>query len=394
MASDCSEAGIPVLVSEAGSRTLERVALMPVGSGAFDEGWLQRLVHNHPACLPIQEIEPSLNPFTAICREMPTPRGPLDNLLMTGAGDICIVETKLFRNPEARRKIVAQVLDYATGLFALGYEAFEKAALAGSFAPYPKPSSLFDALPKAGKLDEAAFVDAVSRNLQRGRVLILLAGDGIRTETMALLDGLHAHARFGFTFALVELGVFRMPGSDAYLVRPRTLMKTAIVQRTVVEVVGGTALIEERRVVVPETLGADKYWHALESNVPGARAALERLLAAAEPLEVFPELLGTLNLKWQRADKKPVNLGYIYKHGALWTDAAAWFAPRHLAQQYVQKLAAAFSCDVHEMPSSGNWTLYQYSKPLRLGAVMDQLDAWLPIMEDFIQSIAQHDIAD
>jgi hypothetical protein len=54
--------------------------------------------------LPLAEIEPGLYPFVAICREMPTPRDPMDNLLMTGRGDIALVETKLFRNPEARRQ--------------------------------------------------------------------------------------------------------------------------------------------------------------------------------------------------------------------------------------------------------------------------------------------------
>jgi len=382
---------MPLIVGMDGAHALERVPLTPAGMSAFDEGWLQRLIHDHPTCLPIGEIEPGLDPFTAICREMPTPRGSVDNLLMTGAGDICIVETKLFRNPEARRKVVAQALDYATCLFAMGYEEFERTALAGSFAPRTKPSSLFDALPEAGKLDEAAFVDAVSRNLRRGRVLILLAGDGVRTEAESLLAGLQAHARFGFTLALVELGVFRMPGSDAYLVRPRTLARTEIVQRTVVEVVGGNATIKEQRAIVPDTLAADAYWQALETKVPGARAALEKLLAAAEPLGVYPDLLGTLNLKWAQPDKKPVNLGYIYKHASVWTDAAAWFAPAPLAQAYVRELADTFGCDVHTMPSSGNWTLYQQGKPLRLNAVLDRLDAWLPIMERFIRAVEQHD---
>lgn len=390
MAGNAAQTGAPLLVGQDGTWALERMPLTLTGTGAFDEGWLQRLIHDHPTCLPISEIEPGLDPFTAVCREMPTPRGPVDNLLMTGAGDICIVETKLFRNPEARRKVVAQALDYATCLFAMGYEAFEKAALSGSFAPRPKPSSLFAALPEAGKLDEAAFVDAVSRNLRRGRVLILLAGDGIRTEAESLLAGLHAHARFGFTLAMVELGVFRMPGSDAYLVCPRTLAKTEIVQRTVVEVVGGSAIINEKRAIVPDTLAADAYWQALETKVPGARTALEKLLAAAEPLGVYPDLLGSLNLKWAQPDKKPVNLGYIYKHASVWTDAAAWFAPGSLAQAYVTELADAFGCDIHTMPSSGNWTLYQGGKPLCLNAVLDRLDTWLPIIERFIRAVEQH----
>ena len=46
-----------------------------------------------------------------ICREFRTPHGYIDNLLMTLAGDIALVETKLFRNPEARRLVLVQVLD-------------------------------------------------------------------------------------------------------------------------------------------------------------------------------------------------------------------------------------------------------------------------------------------
>jgi len=38
--------------------------------------------------LPIAEIEPGLDVFAAICQEMPTPRGYIDNLLMTGVGDV------------------------------------------------------------------------------------------------------------------------------------------------------------------------------------------------------------------------------------------------------------------------------------------------------------------
>lgn len=332
MATDPASSGVPVLVGPQGAQVLERVKLTPQGMGTFDEAWLQRLIHENPACLPIGEIDPGLDSFTAVCREVPVPdRGLLDNLLMTGAGDIAIVEAKLFRNPEARRKVLAQALDYATGLFGMGYEAFERAALNGTFAPNPKPASLYDALPEADKLDEPAFVDAVSRNLHHGRAVILVVGDGIRTETESLLSGLHAHARFGFTLALVELGVFHMPEAGRYLVRPRTLARTEIVQRTIVEVIGGAATVTEKQAVLPEMPSADAYWQALEAKVPGARAALEKLIAAAEPLGVYPALLGTLNLKWQRPDHKPLNLGYVFRHAAVWTDAAAWTAPRDLA---------------------------------------------------------------
>jgi hypothetical protein len=79
---------------------LERVPLISGVLRQFDEAWLQNLVHTTPACLPISEIEPGLGRLVPIGREFPTPHGPVDNLLMTPAGDIALVETKLFRNPE------------------------------------------------------------------------------------------------------------------------------------------------------------------------------------------------------------------------------------------------------------------------------------------------------
>jgi len=136
--------GIPTLVDKNGNgQLLEHVALSRLGEGAFDEAWLQRLIHDNPSCLPIAEIEPGLGLFHSICREMPTPHGYIDNLLMTASGDIAIVETKLFRNPEARRKVLAQVLDYAIAIFGMTYEGFEKAALSGTFSN-GKPKSLYN----------------------------------------------------------------------------------------------------------------------------------------------------------------------------------------------------------------------------------------------------------
>ena len=122
--------GIPLLIgAEGDTQALERLPLTPEGRGVYDEAWLQRLIHQNPSCLPIAEIEPALDSFSSVCCEIPTQRGFIDNLLMTGRGDIAIVEAKLFRNPEVRRQALAQALDYSTCLFSMGYAEFEKAAL-------------------------------------------------------------------------------------------------------------------------------------------------------------------------------------------------------------------------------------------------------------------------
>lgn len=381
-------AGFPLLVGTDGPAIrLERVPLVSAGAGKIDERWLQDLIHRNPDCLPIDEIEPALGGFVSICKELPTLRGSVDNLLMTPIGDIALVEAKLFRNPEARRQVLAQALDYATCLFGMTYCEFERAVLSGLHAPKAKPSSLYSALPEGDKPDEHVFIDAVAGNLRRGRAIILVVGDGIRSEAADLLNGLHIHARFGFTFALVELNIFRMPApDDRLLVRPRTLARTVIVQRTIVET-NGTGVVTTRtdEPVVPATLGSQSYWEALETQVPSSRAALERLLRAAEPLGVYPDFLRSMNLRWDRPGANAVNLGYVMRSGEIWTDAVASAAPRELARAYIDDLAATWGCDVG--PANGSWTLRKKGKSLRLPAVLDRLDHWLGPIQRFLAAI-------
>jgi hypothetical protein len=104
---------VPVLVVRAGGESLPLELLSLAGKG-FGEQWMQVLLHKHPACLPVAEIDPGFGELVSVGMEVATRHGPMDNLFLTPDGDIVVVETKLWHNPESRRQIVAQVLDYAS----------------------------------------------------------------------------------------------------------------------------------------------------------------------------------------------------------------------------------------------------------------------------------------
>ena len=53
---------------------------------------------------------------------------------------------------------------------------------------------------------EQQFVDAVSRSLREGRILVLLAGDGIREGVHLLTELVNRSATRAFTFLLVAGG--------------------------------------------------------------------------------------------------------------------------------------------------------------------------------------------
>jgi hypothetical protein len=51
-----------------------------------------------------------------VLREFPTPSGPIDALAVDSDGDLYLIETKLYKNPD-KRLVIAQILDYGAGLW-------------------------------------------------------------------------------------------------------------------------------------------------------------------------------------------------------------------------------------------------------------------------------------
>lgn len=210
------------------------------GAKTHTEGWLQGLIHRCPELLPIDEIEPGFGTLAPICMELPTDAGSVDNLFLTPEGNLVLAECKLWRNPEARRQVVAQIMDYAQ---AMSEWSFAELADAVSRSTHGV-SSIYEAVSGDTDLTEERFVDAVSRNLSLGRVHLMLVGDGIRSSAEALANSLQRHPGFHFSLSLVEMPVFRLPDAR-YIVAPRILARTVNIERGVVSIVEGAVQFSE-----------------------------------------------------------------------------------------------------------------------------------------------------
>jgi hypothetical protein len=180
----------------------------------YNEKWIQKLISRYPNVLPIEQIEPALTPAIPICMELPLASGFVDNLYATPDGDLIVGEAKLFRNPEARRAVVGQVMDYAKDLSALSYEKLED-AIKRAEAPdgdggHPK-DRLYDAVTKLvghEEINEEQFIDAVSRNLKRGRFLLLVMPECISHLVWSSSLSSNCRGKWGATlFSLAFLRV-------------------------------------------------------------------------------------------------------------------------------------------------------------------------------------------
>ena len=157
----------PVVLDASGVATfLERIPLTRSSEGKFDEKWLQRALFECPACLPVNEIDPHIGPLIPICMELETGSGPADILYVTPSGQVIIVETKLWRNPQARREVIGQILDYANQLTSWTYDVLDGAA---ATATKNQSGYLLNCvLRNHPDTDESSFVDGVKRSLETG----------------------------------------------------------------------------------------------------------------------------------------------------------------------------------------------------------------------------------
>ncbi|HAS6346871.1 TPA: DUF4268 domain-containing protein [Vibrio vulnificus] len=220
----------PIVVSSDNSTSaLQRVNFM---DGSFyNESWLQKIIFDNENLIPFYEIEPDYVGAISVCMEFPTRSGRVDCLYVTETGRLVIAEVKLYRNPESRREVVGQILDYAKDLVSMDYTTLDQA-----IKKRTKGKSLYQIIKEAGStVPEASFIDATQRNLNKGRFLLLIVGDGIREGAEDIQSFLNQKASMEFTFAMLEMRVFHMT-DDQLLVLPQVLHKTDILERHVITI--------------------------------------------------------------------------------------------------------------------------------------------------------------
>src|SRR6185437_1071415 len=89
----------------------------------------------------------------------------------------------------------------------------------------------YQLLGKAGhKVREQDLVDAVSRSLQEARILVLIAGDGVREGLQPITDLIGRSATMAFSFGLVEVALHQFKNGQL-AIQPRILAQSEIISR-------------------------------------------------------------------------------------------------------------------------------------------------------------------
>ena len=263
---------------------LNRVPLRDRASdGSVSEGELQNLLFQFPQALPIAAIDSAYSAPVPVCQELSTPAGFIDALYINPKGRLILAEFKLWRNPQARREVIGQILDYANALASWSYEDLQRQVSMSRNRAGNTPYELVKE--HSPNLHEAEFVDNVTRHLKRGDFLLLIIGDGIQENVVSIVDFVQRYSGLHFNLALVEAALYR-DSSDHLIVQPRVLARTEIVQRFVVNVnaaeVAEPEDVEERPADQREEQNL-RYWSAVLKDFQFADSTVEVPNASSGP---------------------------------------------------------------------------------------------------------------
>jgi hypothetical protein len=203
----------------------DSILLSKIGESAFDENTLQKHLAENPKILPIRELEPGWADACCVARELPTSAGPVDLLLVNAQGRLTIVETKLFKNPESRREVLAQSLDYAAAIHNMSYEELGNAVRRknSKLAQETDPLLAMVKMNCPGEeINDEAFHDRVCTDLEVGQFLVLIVGEGIKKRLRTLVDYFDKISHLGFKVGLVSVEQWKT-GEGTILLVPKVV---------------------------------------------------------------------------------------------------------------------------------------------------------------------------
>lgn len=182
----------------------------------------QVILANNPGIIcNIPELEIGEISTPLIIRELSTSRGSIDILYITSNSDIILVETKLYKNPESHRAVVAQVIDYVKALTEIDVDILIKNALNSKYSD------------KEFKTDDY-FISALIKNIDTGNFFVIIVGDNIHPNILGITDSIQSAPHLAFTIFLVELAP-KILDDNTILINPRLISKTNEVERSVIK---------------------------------------------------------------------------------------------------------------------------------------------------------------
>ena len=179
--------------------------------GYGGETQLQEMLAKYPDLIPIEDLGDDRKPIKVTVREA-------DNTDLIGVdedGNITIIETKLAYNPEIKREVIGQILEYASKLWENSYEDFDSTIhnIMGEHL-----QDLMEAKIGNGEgWSSDDFRIAVGKNLKEGSFALFIIVDVINDELRQTISYINSRCPDVFVLYALELKYFHEKGVEIIL---------------------------------------------------------------------------------------------------------------------------------------------------------------------------------
>lgn len=189
-----------------------------------DEAHLQAIIYDNPDVIPFEDMNPESAKLKKLpIRELGLPgSGNTDIVVVDQSGAIYVIETKLARNPEAKRKVVGQILEYAAYLWEKDFDWLDsrvKNKLGKSLAEH------FQEDPSWVKEN---FEENLTNNLKEGSFQLMIVVDQLNPELQRTAQFMKN--RLSVNIYPIEVRYFKdKDGTEVLL--PRVLVSASVAEK-------------------------------------------------------------------------------------------------------------------------------------------------------------------
>jgi hypothetical protein len=155
--------------------------------GYSGEAHLQEILFRDPDIVPVEDIssDTELSPIKLMLKEVGLPgSGATDLVGIDKNGNIYIIETKLARNPEVRRQVIGQILEYAAFLHEKGLDWLDDVVKKQKNVSI---SEYFDKL-NDPDWDKESFEQNLRDNLNLGTFKLFIAVDEMNPDLQRIIN--------------------------------------------------------------------------------------------------------------------------------------------------------------------------------------------------------------
>lgn len=161
------------------------------------ENYLQQYIYDNPDAVPVYEIDEDIR-LLILAREFGTASGPIDALGVDQNGNIYLIETKLYKNPD-KRTVVAQVLDYGASLWRSSIDFAEFTSQLEKHVSKQFQSSLNDEIQNFFGLDSEStsqLLASMQTNLSNGIFKFVVLMDSLHRQLKDLILFINRNSQF------------------------------------------------------------------------------------------------------------------------------------------------------------------------------------------------------